>query len=279
MMNTNRKSLEEREIEFAEKVNKLGKFEYIGGYYNIKGNVKVKHKKCGCETMMRAYAVAYSDIDSCHECGRQKREYNKCKKYIERLNNVEVLCREMDSSGRNRYFVRCNECGDTFDIAYEKLRDGSFKCCIDGVGAYERGCKDKADKLYKKIKEDLPKMSEVQLKRLVYAYIEKDNNLLVAKGLHDKDRLVEAVIKHLKNRLDKAKLAKCLCCGEVKSGLGGWGRREANYKSKICVECAKKDKVCPICNKSKKLNTYALNDDGTYQDICQMCYTKSKSKK
>ena len=71
----NNKSLDERELNFIEKLNKLNKFEYIGGYDTIKSNVKVRHKKCGCETVMRAYAVAYSDIDKCRECPSNSRIY------------------------------------------------------------------------------------------------------------------------------------------------------------------------------------------------------------
>lgn len=266
-----------REREFADKVNKLGKFIYVGGYYNIKGNVKVIHKKCGCETTMRAYAVAYSDIDKCHECGRQKREYNKCKRYIEACNeDIEVIHREKDNSGKNRYYVRCKKCGDTFHVAYDKLRDGEFKCCSESVGAYERVSKNKAKEIYKKIKEDAPKMSEKQLYHLVYAVVEKDVYLAKYKGLHDTERLAKEIVKYILNRLEKEKVAYCSVCGELKTGVVGWGRREANYKSKICIECAKATRKCSVCGEEKKINTYATDENGAYLDVCCRCNNKKK---
>lgn len=277
---SNKKCLDDRELEFAKKVDKIGKFIYIDGYYNIKGNVRVIHKKCGCETTMRAYAVAYSDIDKCHECGRQSREYNKCKKHIEALNeDVEVLYREKDLSGKNRYYVRCKKCNDTFHISYDKLRDGEFECCSGSVGAYERVSKAKANEIYRKIKEDLPKLSSKMIYTMVYSVVENDLYLSRTRGLHDTERLVEEIVKHILTRKEKDKVAYCSVCGEFKSGVIGWGRREANYKSKICLECAKASKKCSCCGVEKKLNTYAVDKDGVYMDICCRCNSKMNKKK
>lgn len=276
-MSNRNKNLMQREQEFADRVNEIGKFEYIEGYSNIKGNVKVLHKKCGCVTTMRAYAVAYSDIDKCVECGRQIREYRKCKSYIEKINpDIVVLSREKDATGKNRYFVACKECGDTFSISFDVLKEGGFKCCSEGVGAYERASEYKAKEIYNELKKDGFRLSYDELVKYIYKEVEKDVYLTVYKGLYDIDKLTLNIMAYIAKRKDKERIAVCSECGELKSGTAGWGRRNANYNSKICVECAKKPRKCSVCGKEKRTNTYAVGKNGKYLDICSRCHTTMK---
>ena len=278
-MSSRNKSLAQREAEFAERVNSGGKFEYISGYSNIKGNVNVLHKKCGHETVMRAYAVAYSDLDKCHDCGRQRREYRKCKEYIEELNpSIRVLSREKDDTGKNRYYVACRECGDVFSISYDTLKDGYFICCSEGVGAYERDSDYKVREIYNKVKKDIHNIEYAVLYDIVKEEVKKDTYLTVYKGLYDVEKLSRTITDAIFKRKEKDRVGICKCCNKVKTGVVGWGRRDANYSSKICLDCAKLPRTCTVCGKEKRTNTFATGEDGAYLDVCASCSGQRKNK-
>lgn len=278
MNNINLRNLDEREINFIDRLNKRGKFEYVGGYDTIKGNVRVIHKKCGCETTMRAYAVAYNDIDKCKECGRQVRAYDKCKRQIEELNpDIEVLRREKDISGKNRYIVQCRDCGSIYNLAYDILKEGGFKCCLDGVGGYERASEYKAKEIYHKLRKERKIPSREDLMDLILEEVREDAYLKLNKGLVDDWKLVSIVADYIEDRIERDKVGYCSCCGEWKVGSADWGRGDKNFKSKVCVKCAKVSKKCAMCGKEKRLNTYASDENG-YLDICYSCNTKLKKK-
>lgn len=270
------KSLDIRELNFINRVEKLGKFEYVGGYESIKENVKVIHKKCGCETIMKAYAVAYSDIDKCKECGRQVREFDKCKEKIERENpDIIVLNREKDDYGKNRYYVMCKECGDVLYISNDVLKEGNFKCCLDGVRAYERASEYKAREIFNKLKQERLWLNDEELVDYIFNFIAEDTYLKTYKGLYDTWKLSKAILKYIRARQEKEKIGVCSICGEYHTGTKGWGRGTVNYNSQICLKCAKLPKECNECGKYKRTNTFSVID-GKYTNTCYSCNSKNK---
>lgn len=270
------KNLDERELNFVNRLEKIGNFEYIGGYDTIKGNVKVLHKKCGCEVVMKAYTVAYSDIDKCRECGRQVREFEKCKEAIEAINpDITVIGREKDSYGKNRYYVMCNECSDVLFVSYDVLKEGNFKCCSDGVRAYIRASEYKCRELFNKLKNERKILNDEELMDFITEEIKDDTYLKVYKGLFDTYKLAKIIFEYIRNRQQKERIGICSCCGEYKTGTAGWGRGEVNYNSKVCLDCAKTPKKCACCGKEKKINSYP-SVNGVYSDVCKSCTTKNK---
>lgn len=270
-------TLYERELNFINRLDEIGKFEYIEGYANIKSPVKVKHLKCGCECYMNAYTVAYSDIDMCSECGRQVRTFDKYKEKLEAINpDIEIEMRKPDKYGKCKYYVRCKKCNDIMLVSLDVLKEGNFKCCLDGVGAYKRLSKQKAKELYHKLKSEELELDSVELRDYIFGEIE-DDSYFKNKGLIDEIRLSDVIAQYIEDRYKKDRVKTCSCCGKLKSGTVGWGRGNINYNSGICLECAKKSKKCSICGEEKRINSYSVENE-VYSDVCQMCSTKLKKK-
>lgn len=263
------KDLETRTNEFIEKLEAKGLFEYIEGYVNIKSDVVVRHKKCGHITVIKAYNVAYANIDLCKECGRQKRDFEDKKKEFEEANkNLALIDKVKNKFERYNYVGVCRECGYAYSMAYDRLKD--FKCCgNDEKHTYIKVKEKKGIEIYNNIRKKEGYIEPEYLREYVFTMLEGDS-LVECKGIYDIDRLVDMVVSYILERYEKERVAVCKCCGEVKSGTRGWGRGDKNYSSNICVSCAKTSKKCSKCGVSKRINSYPVID-GKVSDICMRC--------
>lgn len=273
-------TLYERELNFINRVEELGKFEYIEGYVNVKSPVKMRHKKCGCECYINAYLVAYSDIDMCDKCGRQVREFVKYKDKIEDINpHLNIKNRVLYKHGKCKYIAECKECGDLYFLSLDVLKKGNFNCCQNGISTYKKHCDEKAKDLYHKLKAEKLVLNETELYEYVEKELKEDDGYFYNKGLIDGEKIEELIVGYIRDRYKKDKVKICSCCGELKTGVIGWGRGEVNFNSGICLECAKASKKCSVCGESKRINRYSV-ENGKYADICQQCATRmNKAKK
>ena len=266
------KDLESRIQCFIEKLDKKGMFEYIDGYTTIKDEVLVKHKKCGHTVFMKAYNVAYADIDLCKECGRQTRDFEDKVEELKEINDdFKLVGKIKNKFDRYIYVIECKDCGCRYKMPFSRIE--GFKCCDKSANSiYDVVAEKKGIEIYNQIR----KVEGYIEPNILWDYlfdILKTDTMVECRAIEDIERLTNIIEKYILGRYSKEQVGVCKCCGRVKSGTRGWGRRENNFQSKICVDCAKESKVCACCGVAKMINRYPVVN-GAISDTCKRCSNK-----
>lgn len=95
---------------------------------------------------------------------------------------------------------------------------------------------------------------------------------------HNLNDLKEDVIKNIKSKYEKRKVAQCSVCGELGAGVVFWGNTKNNWEYKVCKKCNTEKVKCACCGKIKARKTYpVIEEENRYSDICTVCTNKTKS--
>lgn len=269
------KSLEDRERIFIEKVNKVGKYEYISGYTKLTNKVKAIHKSCGNEIEVSANVLLRENMKHCHKCEPSTRFKTIEEIQVEvdnlKTNNHYTVIERFNDITHTSLIVKCKKCNSTYKTIFSNIKKNQFQCCSqNGTSVVAKHAKHFSNELIKKMK----KGGMYYLGSNLQDFIENEaqNKKYIETGFINIDDFVNYTYNYLVNELYEDKLVgQCEICSEIYRGKKNWGSIE-NFEARICKECGEEEYYCHACGEYKYLKEFHFDyEKKEFDTECKEC--------
>ena len=268
-------SLEERERIFIERVNEIGKYEYISGYTTLTNKVKAIHKACGSEVEVTAGVLLRKEIKHCRKCEPSTRfkTIEQIQEEVDKLetNNHYTILERYNDLCQTRLIVRCNKCGNKYRTILSNIKKNQFKCCSQNEeSVFDKHTRHFSICLLKKMKKGGIYYLSSDL--LDFIENEADNKKYIETGFLERDLFIKKTYDYIINELyEEKKVGQCEICSNVLRGKSKWGSDE-HFEARICKECGKEEYYCHTCGEYKYLDEFHFNyEEKIFENECKEC--------